>query len=132
MSGKLRTIGTGTTTTNVILTTEGGENMTTNDINTRLLFRFYNKTERRYLTDKEARKITYNSLSSRTDIATEQCSGFYDKWQIDLIYEGDVVEDESGRVGIVYFEQQTGQYLFGEYWKLAGEKLEIIGNCHSK
>ena len=106
--------------------------MTTNDINTRLLFRFYNKAERRYLTDKEARKITYNSLSGRQDIAIEQCTGFYDQWQIDLIYEGDVVEDESGRVGIVYFEQKTGQYLFGEYWKLAGEKLEIIGNCHNK
>ena len=106
--------------------------MTTNDINTRLSFRFYNKAERRYLTDKEARKITYNSLSDRTDVAIEQCSGCFDKWQIDLIYEGDVVEDESGRVGIVYFEQQTGQYLFGEYWKLTGEKLEIIGNCHNK
>lgn len=106
--------------------------MTTNDINTRLLFRFYNKTERRYLTDKEARKITYNRLSDRQDITIEQCTGFYDQWQIDLIYEGDVVEDESGRVGIVYFEQQTGQYLFGEYWKLTGEKFEIIGNCHNK
>ena len=106
--------------------------MTTNDINTRLLFRFYNKTERRYLTDKETRKITYKSLSDRTDVAIEQCSGFFDKWQIDLIYEGDIVQDESGRVGIVYFEQQTGQYLFGEYWKLTGENLEIIGNCHNK
>ena len=106
--------------------------MTTNDINIRLLFRFYNKAERRYLTDKEARKITYNSLSDRTDVAIEQCSGFFDKWQIDLIYEGDIIQDESGRVGIVYFEQQTGQYLFGEYWKLTGENLEIIGNCHNK
>lgn len=106
--------------------------MTTNDINTRLLFRFYNKTEGRYLTDKEARQIKYESMSNRTDVATEQCSGFFDKWQIDLIFEGDVVKDESGRVGIVYFEQQTGQYMFGEYWKMWGENLEIIGNCHNK
>ena len=106
--------------------------MTKNETNNRLLFRFYNKAEKHYLTPKEARRITYNSLSDRQDIAIEQCTGFYDQWQIDLIYEGDVVEDESGRVGIVYFEQQTGQYLFGEYWKLTGEKLEIIGNCHNK
>ena len=106
--------------------------MTKNETNNRLLFRFYNKAEKRYLTTKEARRITYNSLADRTDVAIEQYSGFFDKWQIDLIYEGDVVEDESGRVGIVYFEQKTGQYLFGEYWKLAGEKLEIIGNCHNK
>ena len=104
--------------------------MTTNDINTRLLFRFYNKAERRYLTDKEARKITYNSLSDRQDIAIEQCTGFYDQWQIELIFEGDVVKDESGQIGIVYFEQETGSYMFGEYKLLHGEKLEIIGNCH--
>ena len=102
------------------------------DVNVRLMFRFYNKTEHRYLTDKEARKITYDSLADRQDIAIEQCSGFYDKWGIDLIFEGDVVKDESGRVGIVYFEQKTGQYLFGEYWKCGGENLEIIGNCHNK
>ena len=106
--------------------------MTKNETNNRLLFRFYNKAEKRYLTPKEARRITYNSLADRQDIAIEQCTGFYDQWQIDLIYEGDLVEDESGRVGIVYFEQKTGQYLFGEYWKLAGAKLEIIGNCHNK
>ena len=106
--------------------------MTKNETNNRLLFRFYNKAEKRYLTPKEARRITYNSLVDCQDIAIEQCTGFYDQWQIDLIYEGDIVEDESGRVGIVYFEQQTGQYLFGEYWKLTGEKLEIIGNCHNK
>lgn len=104
--------------------------MTSNDINTRLLFRFYNKAELRYLTDKEARKITYNSLSSRTDVETEQCSGFFDKWQIELIFEGDIVQNESGHVGIVYFEQETGSYMFGEYKLLHGEKLEIIGNCH--
>lgn len=102
------------------------------EINNRLLFRFYNKAERRYLADKEARKITYNSLADRQDIAIEQCSGFYDNWEIKLIFEGDVVKDESGRVGIVYFEQQTGQYMFGEHWKLWGENLEIIGNCHDK
>lgn len=106
--------------------------MTKNETNNRLLFRFYNKAEKRYLTPKEARRITYNSLADCQDIAIEQCTGFYDQWQIDLIYEGDIVQDESGRVGIVYFEQKTGQYLFGEYWKLAGEKLEIIGNCHNK
>lgn len=100
------------------------------EINNRLLFRFYHKQERRYLTDKEACKITYNSLSDRTDVATEQCSGFFDKWEIDLIYEGDVVQDSQGRVGIVYFEQKTGQYMFGQHWTLWGEKLEIIGNCH--
>ena len=68
------------------------------DVNVRLLFRFYNKAERRYLTDKEARKITYNSLSDRQDIAIEQCTGFYDQWQIELIYEGDVVKDESANI----------------------------------
>lgn len=104
--------------------------MTTNDINIRLLFRFYNKTERRYLTDKEARKITYNSMADRQDIAIEQCTGFYDKWKIELIHEGDIVEDESGHVGIVYYEQQSGQYLFGDFWKLQDKNLEIIGNCH--
>lgn len=102
------------------------------DVNVRLMFRFYNKTERRYLTDKEARKITYNSLSDRQDIAIEQCTGFYDQWQIELIYEGDVVKDESGYTGIVYFEQTTGQYLYGEYKTLAHKKLEIMGNCHGK
>lgn len=52
--------------------------MTVNqDVNVRLLFRFYNKTERRYLTDKEARRITYESMSNRTDVAIEQCSGFF-------------------------------------------------------
>lgn len=106
--------------------------MIEHETNNRLLFRFYNKAERRYLTDKEARRITYNSLADRQDIATEQCSGFFDKWGIDLIYEGDVVKDESGRVGIVYFEQKTGQYMFGEYWKMWGENFEIIGNCHNK
>lgn len=100
------------------------------DVNVRLMFRFYNKTERRYLTDKEARKITYNSLADRQDIAIEQCSGFYDKWEIELIFEGDIVQNESGHVGIVYFEQETGSYMFGEYKLLHGEKLEIIGNCH--
>lgn len=100
------------------------------EINVRLLFRFYNKTERRYLTDKEARKITYNSMASRQDIAIEQCTGFYDKWKIELIHEGDIVEDESGHVGIVYYEQQSGQYLFGDFWKLQDKNLEIIGNCH--
>ena len=94
------------------------------DVNVRLLFRFYNKAERRYLTDKEARKITYNSLSDRQEIAIEQCTGFYDQWQIELIYEGDVVKDESGYTGIVYFEQTTGQYLYGEYKTLAHKKLE--------
>lgn len=100
------------------------------EINVRLLFRFYNKTERRYLTDKEARKITYNSMADRQDIAIEQCTGFYDKWKIELIHEGDIVEDESGHVGIVYYEQQSGQYLFGDFWKLQDKNLEIIGNCH--
>lgn len=102
------------------------------DVNVRLMFRFYDKTEHRYLTDKEARRITYESMSDRTDVAIEQCSGFFDKWGIDLIFEGDIVKDESGRVGIVYFEQKTGQYMFGEYWKMWGENLEIIGNCHNK
>ena len=107
--------------------------MTVNqDINVRLMFRFYNKTERRYLTDKEARKITYNSLSDRQDIAIEQCSGFYDQWKIKLIFEGDIVQDESGHIGIVYFEQNSGQYMFGEYWKMTEKNLEIIGNCHDK
>lgn len=102
------------------------------EINNRLLFRFYHKQERRYLSFKESCKITYESMSDRTDVAIEQCSGFFDKWEIDLIYEGDVVQDSQGRVGIVYFEQKTGQYMFGEYWKMWGENLEIIGNCHNK
>lgn len=100
------------------------------DVNIRLMFRFYNKAEKRYLTDEEAREITYNSLSDRQDIAIEQCSGFYDKWGIELIFEGDIVQNESGHVGIVYFEQETGSYMFGEYKLLKGEKLEIISNCH--
>lgn len=102
----------------------------TQEINTRMMFRFYDKSERRYLTDKEARKITYESMSDRTDVAIEQCSGFFDKWGIELIFEGDIVQNESGHVGIVYFEQETGSYMFGEYKLLKGEKLEIIGNCH--
>ena len=104
--------------------------MTKNETNNRLLFRFYNKAEKRYLTPKEARRITYNSLADRQDIAIEQCSGFYDKWEIELIFEGDIVQNESGHVGIVYFEQETGAYMFGEYNLLKDEKLEIIGNCH--
>lgn len=106
--------------------------MTKNETNNRLLFRFYNKAEKRYLTPKEARRITYNSLADRQDIAIEQCSGFYDKWKIELIFEGDIIQDESGNVGIVYFEQKSGQYMFGEYWTLADKNLEIIGNCHNK
>lgn len=106
--------------------------MVKNNINVRLLFRFYNKIEHRYLTNKESRKITYDSLSTRQDIATEQCSGFYDTMRENLIWEGDIVEDELGHVGIVYFEQQSGQYMFGEYWTLSGKNLEIIGNCHKK
>lgn len=104
--------------------------MIKSNINVRLLFRFYDKTEHRYLTPKEARKITYDSLSSRQDIAVEQCSGFYDKTGFNLIYEGDIIQDKSGHVGIVYFEQQKGQYMFGEYWGLSSDNLEIIGNCH--
>lgn len=107
--------------------------MTVNQyVNVRLMFRFYNKAEKRYLTDKEARRITYNSLADRQDIAIEQCSGFYDKWKIELIFEGDIVQDESGHIGIVYFEQKNGQYMFGEYWTLVDKNLEIIGNCHNK
>lgn len=106
--------------------------MAISDVNTRLLFRFYSKTKRRYLTQSEARKITYNSFLTRTDIAVEQSTGFYDRWGSRLIFEGDVVQNKSGYIGIVYFEQQTGQYLFGEYRKLADEKVEIIANCHDK
>ena len=47
-----------------------------------------------------------------------------------MIFEGDIVQNESDHVGIVYFEQETGSYMFGEYKLLHGEKLEIIGNCH--
>lgn len=104
----------------------------TQEINTRMMFRFYDKSERRYLTEKESRRITYNSMQLQTRYAIEQSTGFFNKGRCELIFEGDVVQDDAGRIGIVYYEQIRGQYLFGEYWKMSDESLEIIGNCHDK
>lgn len=104
----------------------------TREVNVRYLFRYYSKVDKIYLTEKEARTIRANDLSEIKTVAIEQCTGFYDKWHVDVIYEGDIVKDEKGNIGIVFYDMKVGQYLFGEYWTLSGREIEIIGNCHDE
>lgn len=104
----------------------------TSETDIRYLFRFYEKSERRYLEKSEVLSIKAKHLATLKSVAVEQSTGFYDKWGIDVIFEGDVVQDSNtGDVGIVYYDMQSGQYLFGQYYSLAGRKLEIIDNCHN-
>lgn len=99
--------------------------------NERMLFRYYLKTERRYIEWQESKNIMADDLSRIKSLAIEQCTGFRDKWS-ELIFEGDIIKDETGNVGIVFYDCARGQYLFGDYWKLSDKKFEIIGNCHEK